>query len=77
MKEGFSDEASLAIRKFLKRTLELRDFDYIRQCLMFNFIYQNTDYFKDVEYLIVDDADECTPICLDFIEYLSKQLKDY
>ena len=77
LKEGFSDEASLAIRKFLKRTLELRDFDYIRQCLMFNFIYQNTDYFKDVEYLIVDDADECTPICLDFIEYLSKQLKDY
>lgn len=77
LKEGFSDEASLAIRKLLKRTLELRDFDYLRQCLMFNFIYQNTDYFKNIEYLIVDDADECTPICIDFIEYLSKQLKDF
>ena len=27
--------------------------------------------------MIVDDADECTPICLDFIEYLSKQLVDF
>lgn len=77
LKEGFSDEASLAIKKLLRKTLELRDFDYLRQCLMFNFIYKNTDYFKNIEYLIVDDADECTPICIDFIEFLSKQLKDF
>lgn len=76
LKEGFSDDANLVIKKFLKKTLELRDFDYLRQCLMFNFIYKNTDYFKDIKYLIVDDADECTPICIDFIEYLSKQLKE-
>lgn len=77
LKEGFSDDANLAIKKFLKKTLELRDFDYLRQCLMFNFIYKNTDYFKNIKYLIVDDADECTPICLGFIEYLSKQLVDF
>lgn len=77
LKEGFSDEASIAIKKLLKKTLELRDFDYLRQCLMFNFVYKNTNYFKGIKYLIVDDADECTPICIDFIEYLSKQLKDY
>ena len=77
LKEGFSDEASIAIKKLLKKTLELRDFDYLRQCLMFNFVYKNTDYFKGIKYLIIDDADECTPICIDFIEYLSKQLKDY
>ncbi|MBQ8459659.1 ATP-dependent helicase [bacterium] len=76
LKEGFSDDASLVIKKFLKKTLELRDFDYLRQCLLFNFIYKNTDYFKDIKYLVIDDADECTPICMDFIEYLSKQLKD-
>lgn len=76
LKEGFSEDANLVIKKFLKKTLELRDFDYLRQCLMFNFIYKNTDYFKNIKYLIVDDADECTPICIDFIEYLSKQLKD-
>ena len=76
LKEGFSDEASLAIKKLLKKTLELRDFDYLRQCLMFNFVYKNTDYFKNIKYLFVDDADECTPICIDFIEFLSKQLED-
>lgn len=77
LKEGFSDEASLAIKRLLKKTLELRDFDYLRQCLMFNFIYKNTGYFKDIKYLFIDDADECTPICIDFIEFLSKQLTDY
>lgn len=77
LKEGFSDEASLAIKKLLKKTLELRDFDYLRQCLMFNFVYKNTDYFKNIKYLFVDDADECTPICIDFIEFLSKQLEDF
>ncbi len=77
LKEGFSDEANLAIKKFLKKTLELRDFDYLRQCLLFNFIYKNTDYFKNIKYLIVDDADELTPICIDFIEYLSKNLTDF
>ena len=74
LKEGFSDDAALVIKKFMRKTLELRDFDYLRQSLMFNFIYKNTDYFKDIKYLIIDDADECPPICLDFVEYLSKQL---
>ena len=77
LKEGFSDDANLAIKKFLKKTLELRDFDYLRQCLLFNFIYQNTAYFKDIKYLIIDDADELTPICMDFIKYLAPQLKDH
>lgn len=71
LKEGFSDEASLAIKKLLRKTLELRGFDYLRQCLLFNFIYKNTDYFKDIKYLFIDDADECTPICIDFVEYLN------
>ena len=77
LKEGFSDEASLAIKKLLRKTLELRGFDYLRQCLLFNFIYKNTDYFKNIKYLIADDADECTPICIDFIEFLSKQINDF
>ena len=77
LKEGFSDEASLAISKLLKKTLELRGFDYLRQCLLFNFIYKNTEYFKNIKYLIVDDADEYTPVCIDFIEYSSKQLTDF
>ena len=77
LKEGFSDDASLAIKKLLRTTLELRGFDYLRQCLLFNFIYKNTSYFKDIKYLFIDDADECTPICIDFVEYLSMQLTEY
>ena len=77
LKEGFSDDASKAISLLLKKTLQLRAFDYLRQCLLFNFVYKNTDYFKGIKYLFVDDADECTPICIDFIEYLSTQLKDF
>ena len=77
LKEGFSDDASLTIKKLLRNTLKLRSFDYLRQCLLFNFIYKNTDYFKNIKYLFIDDADECTPICIDFIDYLSQQLCDF
>ncbi len=76
LKEGFSDDASLAINKLLKETLKLRAFDYLRQSLLFNFIYKNTDYFKNIKYLILDDADEFTPIVIDFVEFLSKQIKE-
>ena len=74
--EPFADEAQTALKKFLKRTLELRDFDYLRQTLLFNYIYQNSDYFSKIEYLILDDGDEITPVCFDFIKYLKPQLKD-
>ena len=66
--ESFADDAKTALKKLLKKTLELRDFDYLRQGLVFNYIYKNTEYFKNIEYLIVDDGDEITPICFDFIK---------
>ncbi len=68
--ETFADDAKMTLKKFLKRTLELRDFDYLRQTLLFNFIYKNSNYFSNIEYLIVDDADEITPACFDFIKSL-------
>lgn len=74
--ESFSDDVKIALKKLIAKTLELRDFDYLRQGLIFNYIYMNTDYFKNIKYLILDDGDEITPICFDFIKYLSKQLKD-
>ena len=72
--ESFADDAKAALKKFLAKTLALRDFDYLRQTLLFNFIIQNTDYFKNIEYLILDDGDEITPVCFDFISSL--KLKD-
>ena len=77
LKESFAEDAELIIKKLLKVTLENRSLDYLRQTLVFNFVYKHTDYFKNIKYLLVDDADEMTPVCFDFIEYLKPQLKDW
>lgn len=76
LKESFSEDAKKALDEFKKKTLEARALDYLRQSLIFNYIYKSTDYFSKIEYLIVDDGDEITPICMDFIKHLKPQLKD-
>lgn len=76
LKESFAPDAKRALDEFKKRTLDVRALDYLRQSLVFNYIYKNSNYFSKIKYLIVDDADEITPICLDFIEYLRPQLAD-
>ena len=74
--ESFADDAKIALKKLLAKTLALRDFDYLRQGLVFNYIYKNTEYFKNIKYLILDDGDEITPACFDFIKHLMPQLKE-
>lgn len=76
LKESFAPDAKKAIDEFKRKTLEARALDYLRQCLIFNYIYAHTDYFKEIEYIFVDDGDEITPVCLDFIKFLAPQLKD-
>ena len=77
LKESFADDAEIIIKRLLSSTLKARSLDYLRQTLIFNHVYQHTDYFKDIKYLLVDDADEMTPVCFDFISYLRPQLKDW
>ncbi len=77
LKESFGKDAEDIIKKLLSVTLKTRSLDYLRQTLIFNYVYKNTDYFKNIKYLLVDDADEMTPICFDFISYLKPQLKDW
>ncbi len=77
LKESFGEDAATAMKAFASRTLTYRAFDYLRQIQIFNFIYKKSDYFKDVEYILMDDADEMTPVCIDFIECLAPQIKDY
>ena len=74
--ESFAEDAKQALKKLLSKTLALRDFDYLRQVLVFNYVYKNSDYFKNIKYLILDDGDEITPVCFDFISYLAPQLTD-
>ncbi len=75
--ESFGEDAELVIRRLLSKTLKTRSLDYLRQTLIFNHIYKNTDYFKNIKYLLVDDADEMTPVCFEFLKYLKPQLKDW
>ena len=77
LKESFADDAELIIKRLLSSTLKTRSLDYLRQTLIFNHVYQHTDYFKNIKYLLVDDADEMTPVCFDFIAHLKPQLKDW
>lgn len=76
LKESFGDDVKTALKKFLSKTLQLRDLDYLRQILVFNYIYKNTEYFNKIKYLILDDGDEITPVCFDFVKYLAPQLND-
>ena len=73
--ESFALDAGKAIDIYKKKTLEYRAFDYIRQLGLFNHIYKNSDCFKNIKYLIIDDADEITPCEFGFIKYLKPQLK--
>ena len=77
LKESFGEDAEFVIKRLLSKTLKTRSLDYLRQTLIFNHIYKNTDYFKNIKYLLVDDADEMTPVCFEFIKYLKPQLKDW
>ncbi len=77
LKESFSEDAELIIKKLLSATLKTRSLDYLRQTLIFNYVYHHTDYFKNIKYLLIDDADEMTPVCIEFIKYLKPQLKDW
>ena len=75
--ESFGEDAEFIINKLSRKTLQYRSLDYLRQTPIFNHVYKNTDYFKNIKYLLVDDADEMTPVCFNFIKYLKPQLKDW
>ena len=75
--EAFANDAASGIELYKKNTLEYRAFDYIRQLSLFEYIYKNTGYFKNVDYLIADDSDEMTPLEIDFLEWLKPSLTDF
>ncbi len=74
--EQFAPDAKNAIDFYKKKTLEYRAFDYIRQLGLFEYLYKNTDCLKNIEYLILDDADEITPFEFEFIKTLKPSLKE-
>lgn len=76
LNETFADDTKKTLEIFKKKTLEYRAFDYLRQLNIFSYIYKNTDYFKDIKYIFLDDADEITTAEFEFIKALKPQLKE-
>jgi len=77
LKETFAEDANIILKKLMHKTLSMRSFDYIRQSLIFEYVYKNTDYFKEIKYLLIDDIDEMPPLLFEFLSYIAPQLKDY
>ena len=77
LKESFADDAKEIIDRYKDATYKYNCFDYIRQADIFSDIIQHTDYFKNIEYLIAEDADERNELYLNFFEKISNQLKDH
>lgn len=76
LKESFSNDASDVINAYRLKTLETRTLDNLRQAQIFSYIFNKTDYFKDIKYLLADDADELSPLFYDFFKSISPQLVD-
>lgn len=75
--ETFSEDAMRVYNKFRSLTLRYRSFDYMRQLSMLQYIFDNTEYFSKIKYLIIDDADEITFSEWKFLKSLKFQLKDW
>ncbi len=77
LKESFYLDAQKAIDDYKLKTIQYKSFDYLRQIATLPLIYKNTDYFKDIKYLIVDDADEFSYAFWQFVDAIIPNLKDY
>ena len=77
LNETFYPEAQKAIEDYKAKTIEYKSFDYLRQLSCLSLIYKNTNYFKNIKYIFVDDADEMPYVFWQFIEAIMPDLKDY
>lgn len=77
LNESFYKDAQKAIDDYKLKTIQYKSFDYLRQMAILPLIYKNTDYFKNIEYLFVDDADEFSYAFWQFVDAVMPNLKDY
>jgi len=75
--ETFYKDAQKAIDDYKIKTIKYKSFDYLRQLAILPFIYNKTTYFKNIKYLLVDDADEFSYAFWLFVKSLLPELKDY
>ena len=75
--ESFARDAQKAVDDYKLKTFQYKSFDYLRQLAVFPLIYNNTDYFSSIKYLMVDDADEFSYAFYKFIDKIIPDLTDY
>ncbi len=77
LNETFYCEAQKAIDDYKLKTIQYKSFDYLRQLAILPSIYNKTDYFKNIKYLICDDADEFSFAFWSFVDSIMPQLSQY
>lgn len=77
LNESFYKDAQKAINDYKSKTIDYKSFDYLRQLAVFSLIYKNTDYFKNIKYLILNDADEISYAIWEFIYHIIPNLEDW
>ncbi len=77
LKESFASDAKKAIDNYKLNTIRYRSFDYLRQLAILPFIYKETDYFRNIKYLLIDDADEFSYAFWNFVYTLMPQLREF
>ena len=77
LRESFYIDAQKAIDDYKLKTIKYTSFDYLRQLAILPFVYKNTDYFKKIKFLLVDDADEFSFAFWSFVYQLIPQLNKY
>ena len=74
--ETFYEDAKKAIELYKIKTNKFKSFDYLRQLSVLPLIYNNTSYFSNIKYLIIDDADEYSYALWDFVNSIMPYLKE-
>ena len=77
LEEAFGVDAGRALELFKKKSAQYRAFDYLGQLNIFNFIYKNTDYFKNIKYVFLDDGDEITNAEFEFLKHIKPQITEF
>lgn len=77
LEEAFGEDAGRALELFKKKSAHYRAFDYLGQLNIFNFIYKNTDYFKNIKYVFLDDGDEITNAEFEFLKHIKPQITEF
>ena len=77
LNETFYKDAQTAIDDYKLKTIQYKSFDYLRQMATLPLIYQKTDYFKDIKYLLIEDADEYSFAFWQFIDAIMLHIEDY